>query len=381
MIAGEFSQMVETPLELAKYDNAYVAPVVQFKPIDLDRGYGWFDSGAYDHNSQVIPLADHKFAVMRHEPASLDKSALDLAVEKGRYLYLGLLDNVHFGHFISDGMARLWAASLPGAPDRLIYSHLRPHAGAGKFMQDVLKGLLGDRELIPVQDTRRFERLWVPQAARFPGGFVRGTPETRQFFAQAVDRIIDAADGPSYDKVYVSRTGLNLKHPTAALFLETLIEENLRQEGYFILHPQELPFDQQLLIYRNAKQLVFAEGSALHVYPLAGTLEQNCFAITRSRIRFHQFDDQIASFGLSPLQRSPHPSQQFIHLGNRGPSTAYLGAIDLAAVKESLVQSGFITGVNWRFPCPSEIEAELERLSMYYKIDAGFLRSTQHSDN
>ncbi len=372
----------EETLTVSRHDNAYVAPIQTFRPVDPDRGHGWYDGGAFDDTTAFIPNAAHRFAVMHHEPRAPQGEELGAEIEGGRYLYLGILDNVHFGHFISDGMARLWAASLAEAPNRLVYSFQRPHAGAGKFMEPVLRAFLGDKELIPVTHTRRFERLWVPQAARFPGGFVRGTPQSRAFFAQAVDRILTTTDtatnGPVHDKIYVSRTGLPLEHPHAALLFESLIEDNLRQEGYHIVHPQTLPFDQQLLMYRNAKQLIFAEGSALHVYPFAGTPDQSCFCITRSRFRFQQFDDQIASFGLAPLQRSPLTAKQFSHVRNNGPSTAYLGTVDLVALRAALVQGGFISGKTWQLPSLADYQHEMARLSAFYTIDADALAGAWH---
>ncbi len=93
-----------------------------------------------------------------------------------------------------------------------------------------------------------------------------------------------AANRPQHDlaqteRIYVSRSGLGLHH--GQYLQETTLEAALARQGYRIFHPEAHPIRDQIATYAAARQLIFADGSAAHLWSLHARPGQAAAVILR----------------------------------------------------------------------------------------------------
>lgn len=138
---------------------------------------------------------------------------------------------------------------------------------------------------------------------------------------------------------------------------EDHLEALLSEEGYEIYAPEQHPLEHQIDTFSRAEQLIFAEGSALHLFSL---LRQ---------------PNQVSAV----IQRRPDlPAVMTAQMNDRaGPGTAAVSAItrvvwapikgdhrsraelDFDILREDLRSLGLIRGDRWRAPRPDEVAASL----------------------
>jgi hypothetical protein len=63
--------------------------------------------------------------------------------------------------------------------------------------------------------------------------------------------------------------------------METVLEDALARCGYVIIHPQEMPVQDQIGTYAAASRLVFADGSAVHLWSLVARPGQEVAVVLR----------------------------------------------------------------------------------------------------
>ena len=326
---------------------------------------GRFGGGAY--RSQGALFARGESVFNSHEntpPEQIDPGQVQDRLE-GRYLFLGVLQNAHFGHFISENIARLWAADLLSDLDGVVYYALYPDQPMQPSVLNILRFLLPDLPLIRIDAPTRIDRLFVPAAFRFPAGFVAGHPLMRDFMASRVARARDGRpQGP--DKLFVSRSGL--AREGARFVLEREIDRNMAAQGYPVIHPESMGPAEQLRHYADAQQLVFSEGSALHLYALAARLDQQVFIIWRRKRVFPVFERQITSFGGPVPVGDNHVLEQLFHRRFPGANARAQSLLDFAGLGSDLARSGFIAATGWVSPAPAALAAELEALSDAFEV-------------
>jgi hypothetical protein len=92
---------------------------------------------------------------------------------------------------------------------------------------------------------------------------------------------------PTGDRVYVSRS--RIIH-SGLLLGERYLEALLREAGWTVLHPQDLPLADQMQAYHRARQVMFAEGSACHGVELFGAESlAHCILLPRRAESLHVF--------------------------------------------------------------------------------------------
>ena len=328
---------------------------------------GRFGGGVYRASGVLMGRGDSVFN--SHEntpPQNIDpKQAQDRL--KGRYLYLGMLQNAHFGHFISENISRLWGADFLAGLDGVVFYGLHADQPIQPSVMNVLRYLIPDLPLIRIDRPTRVERLFVPAAFRFPAGFVAGHPLMRDFMAPRIARAReDRPQGP--EKLFVSRAGL--AREGARFVLEHLIDRNMAAQGYKVIHPEKLGPAEQLRHYADARQLVFSEGSALHLYALAARPDQQVFIIWRRKTIFPVFERQITSFGGPVPVGDNHvlsmlPHRRFPAVNSRAQSL-----LDFAGLGADLIAQGFIGEQGWTTPDLTTLGAELTQLSDAFDVTA-----------
>ena len=95
--------------------------------------------------------------------------------------------------------------------------------------------------------------------------------------------------------LYVSRAGMEARFAG-----ESYLEEVLRAAGVRVLRPERLSLPEQLRSYRDAAQLVYAEGSALHALQLLGRVDADVAVLERRP------GTRLAQDNLRPRVRTLH---------------------------------------------------------------------------
>ena len=214
----------------------------------------------------------------------------------GTHLYGGHFRG-HFGHFLVESTARLWALDHLGEqPESIVYL---PYRGDVAAIEKAIRGqapffrLLGiDLPVRTFGEVQRVERLIVPELGFGWLERYAGSPAYRDFMQS---RLSAAAPAEGGEKLYVSRA--RLPAIKGGILGERVIEENLARAGYEIFHPERHPLEVQIARYKAAGVIVALDGSALHlaayVMPKAGRV---AMILRRSSANTADYDLQFRNF-------------------------------------------------------------------------------------
>ena len=282
----------------------------------------------------------------------------DLKERKGTWLWGGLLW-MHFGHFLVESTARLWALDNLDEPiEGILFAPKRPRNGSEVHaFQHEFARLMGiDVPIISLDAPTRVERLIVPGQGFGLGSMIEGTQNYRDAIARNFAKDIKA-DGP--DKIYISRS--QLPSGRGSLIGEDELETHLAADGYTIFHPQKHDLTSQIATYKAARHIIAAEGSALHLLALVAQADQQvAIVVRRPSNATEQLKKHLKSFAgidatmLSQLTRSWKPT---------GPakSRLWMGELNMPALQKDLADAGFITASKskWKSLNRDEVSARL----------------------
>ncbi|QYX56624.1 glycosyltransferase family 61 protein [Roseovarius sp. SCSIO 43702] len=186
---------------------------------------------------------------------------------RGRYLFAGV-GRHHFGHFLMEGLGRLWALEQTGEAiegilivpmhDKDIESVLRR-----RFLP-FYSWLCDARPLWLIDRPARVDEVSVPTQGFGHGDWSVGTPEFRRFICDRIAARI-TPEGPR--RIFVSRT--QLKSAEQRMYGEERLERALIKRGYVAFHPEQYSIAEQLQVYMAAERIVGVDGSAFHLAPFA----------------------------------------------------------------------------------------------------------------
>lgn len=290
-----------------------------------------------------------------------DEQVVDLA---GTHLFAGHFRG-HFGHFMVESTARLWALDhLDVKPDSILYlpyrgeteANLRAIGGMEPFFR-----LLGvDLPIMAHPTALRVERLILPELGFGWNERYAGSPAYRAFMQ---GRLRGAVRPEGGEKLYVSRAKLNAQR--GGVLGETVIEENLARAGYEVFHPEKHPLEVQIAHYRAAKKIVALDGSALHLaaYVTEPGTEVGMI-LRRSKANADDYVMQFRSFcGVVPkvidVIRQDWISAEASRVDFRS-----VGEIDFQALFKALKAEGFLPkSFRAETPGQAEIAAMLARFA------------------
>lgn len=265
-----------------------------------------------------------------------------LPLRKGTWLWGGVLW-VHFGHFLVESTARLWALEQAraeyGQIDGILYIPKRARNGdeVRGFHRDFAGMLAPDLPVACAGAPERVERLILPGQGFGLGPMITGTQAFRTAMLTRFAPNI-AAEGP--EKLYISRSGL--PSGRGNLIGEEALEQHLAAQGYTIYHPERHDLAHQVATYRAARQVIAAEGSALHLLAMvADPAAQVAIVVRRPSKATANLEQHLRAFaGIAPstltcLTRSWKP---------KGPAKPRLwkGELDLPALRKALISDGFL---------------------------------------
>ena len=190
---------------------------------------------------------------------------------RGRGFWCGPVCH-HFGHQVADFGGRVLLASLDPRPGALLWQRFGPGADQPlKAWQTSLLAYLNPGGK-PIH--------WIDQPLQ-GGGLVVVPPQARLRAAPSLAHLAAVAflqrrfaSAEAVPVLYVSRSRFSACKGRDSLLggyaAENELEIVLQALGVRVIHPQELPLEEQLRLYRAAKVLIVAEGSAQHGLELLG---------------------------------------------------------------------------------------------------------------
>jgi len=185
-----------------------------------------------------------------------DEQVTDLP---GRHLFAGHFRR-HFGHFLVESTARLWALDHIPAVDSILYLPFRGDTDRSIGVHDAFFRLLGIETPIHAHPgVLRVQDLVVPELGFGWGDRYAGSPAYRKFIQGRLAHV--APDGP--ERLYISRA--NLRAARGGVLGEPVIEAAMTQAGFEVFCPERHPVAVQIARYKAARQIVGLDGSALHL--------------------------------------------------------------------------------------------------------------------
>jgi len=307
-------------------DNAVIVPVEQNDGL----GCGVFRADGSFCELSRTRISDNRFTAHPVMPDISEVTKLE-----GTYLFGGL-GRHHFGHFLMESTARLWA--MDGRQERFDGLVMLPFTNTD-FGSVLRRRLLAFFELMGVDMPLHLvkapviaERLLVPAQGFGHMQWATGTEDFRRYVRSRVAANCKP-QGP--EKIYISRG--KLKHAHQQVDQESRIEEVMQAAGYTVFHPQRHSIMAQARVYRAAKVIVGGDGSAFHLVPFAVQPKTRIGLIQR-RVRRDAVDaiaNQITGFADVDLQR-------ITPLSSATTDQRLPDPIDFSTLIQQLEQSGFI---------------------------------------
>lgn len=331
-----------------------------------------FDGGVYDGEGQVVTAAIHRGGGRRHVPAPTPGPGPTTELP-GNWLWGGVLHS-HFGHFLTESLGRLWAWPRIRVPLAgvlwLVPGGDLPRRKAAyekilkrRYVADILErlGIPGDHQVVsePLRPARLFvSSQLMMNASRHIGGHAA--------YRSFVRRLATEAATDEGRRIYVSRAGVD----SGGRFVgEEAIEAAFAAAGWTVLRPERLGIAEQIVAYETARELVFAEGSALHLFALVARPDQRVGILSRRVPPKDKFEVQLRAHGvrevatmdavgalLLPTRRGADGAPRPV------PRKDAEALLDPARLEAALVEHGFIEPGSWRTPSAEWFAARAEAI-------------------
>jgi capsular polysaccharide biosynthesis protein len=280
----------------------------------------------------------------------------------GNWLFGGLFYG-HFGHFLCETTARLWALDqLTDVKGILFYpknqmTHERRHTRHLLPFFDAMG--LGHLEILAPQAPVEVEALCIPEQGFGIHSMISGRPEYRNYMRRKLGREI-APDGP--ENIYISRTHLPTKR--GSVVLETRVAALMEKAGYTVFHPQENPLEVQIAHYKAARAVVSLDASALHMAAMLVRPSTQVAILNRGPSQ--NIEDYIAQFRsfakIAPLRIDAVQAFWF-QTDRRVVKRETHALLDFKAIGAALAAAGFLPkGTKWTNPTASQITAAIADL-------------------
>lgn len=200
------------------------------------------------------------------EPISSNLDTPRLSKLDGDYLFCGW-NFGHFGHFLTETLPAAWAASL--FPKDVTPLMLNP--SMIPFTDNEIKLLKASGvDPFSIQSVRSdslISHLLVPSRMFRPRTFV--AHELSTIMLRTGQNLMGESSRPRLDKIYISRRALN--SPTRVVENEHSVEQFFTSRGFFVVHPELIPIEEQLYLFANCKMIGGVAGSFFHLAPLAAS--------------------------------------------------------------------------------------------------------------
>lgn len=299
--------------------------------------------GFYGPEGQVLANTAIRTSIWQTDPPPNALPPRESTRLFGPALFAGSVDK-QFGFILLNALGRLWALEHLPPETTLVYA-AKPQARPPSFavLPAILASLGLSHRILVTETAMSFDALYTAEE-RFGEVFDgRGCPE----FYDWLDTRWPASAPPDPDnRLYVTRSGLG---PAAGRYAcEDHLEALLAAEGYRIFAPEAHSIAEQIAAFQAAGRLIFAEGSALHLFALLRRPGQISAVIHRREALPEVMQVQMAdrpgtpTLAINAVSELWWPPQRGDHLG--------LSVLDFDLLGQALRASGLIEGAGWRAP-------------------------------
>ena len=321
-------------------------------------------ASVFDGENNRIPEAiswiTHKMYATAPCPYPREDTIQDLP---GTWLFGGRF-NPHFGHFLCETLARLWALDFVDEPidGVLFFPWSNNDAEKAESCFSSLSKIFNiDFNYKLCEQPYRAERLIVPPQGLGISRLMAGSPEMRQFILKHLER-----DMPPVDckKLYISRGG-QFGRDGRVFVGEEKLQELLQEEGYTIFSPEEHSWAEQLRHYLSADHIIGADGSAIHLVNYTGRTDLN-LGVIRRRNTFdaYQLAKQARLFGVGNANVFDYLGRRWAFSGVRSAAFSLVPEIHFKRLCDDLKRQGFLSeNANWSDLTDTEIELHLQTLA------------------
>lgn len=296
--------------------------------------------GVYTHDGAIVlPSTPKRPDSIYFENTSARLDGFSVRKHLPCAIYGGVIFD-HFGHFLVETMARLWVLDHGILRDAPIIFHAPPNYTLKSWQISVFRAL-GVFERVVLCDTPMdVDHLVVPEAAFHYSQWANAA------FVTPFERIARrAGTRRSAKRLYISRAQLG----NSQSIPEEELEDLFRSDGYDIVYPETLPFDEQVALFSSHELFCGISGSAMHnvlFAPRGASVTYiNRFKTIRPTFRIiDELKGLKAHYILGYSPMSPEPTEP--------PDPVRL---DLEAIYQELRASGTITVT--RHWTPAEVKA------------------------
>lgn len=304
---------------------------------------GW-EAGWLDADGQPVAFADSDTDHLVTLPPAPDADMADAEVLDGPAL-LGGAGVRQFGHVLINCTGRLWALDLlPQETTVVFVAKHKPVLWKHPHIRSVMKWLGYDNPVVMTHGPLRLARAYSAGeifGERYGG---RGSPE---FYAWLDGRLPEPPPMEPGRAVYVTRSGLGAEAGRFAC--EDHLERLLAAAGFEIYMPERHPLAHQVDTFRRAERLVFAEGSALHLFAMVRRAGQKVAVIKRRPDLPPLIETQLAdrtgeeAAVIDAISKVMWPPRRGDYLS--------VALLDFDALREGLVAAGVLErGAAWSVP-------------------------------
>lgn len=270
---------------------------------------------------------------------------------KGRYLFGGMFYG-HFGHVITETIARMWAwddtyEGLLLTPKHANLLHIKKHYA------EFFRSLGVEKLPLIIAQPTLVEELDVPGQAYGLGKIAAGTPEFRSFVKKSATSI----EPSGAEKIFISRVNYIAR---GGLLGERVLESNLIEAGYQPFYPEKHSWPDQLAAYKAAKKIVSLDSSALHLVGLVADQDTDvAIILRRNNDEFESIRTQINAFSNKMPVAINSLVSEYRENTKRSSSSSW-GVLDFADLRTHLVAHDFISASDpWVAPDNVQIDEDV----------------------
>lgn len=236
-----------------------------------------FSGAVYRSDGHIVPefleqdaLTQHRWNKRINVPV-LDRARIEEADSiRDTCVYLGRWSH-RFGPFLLESLARAWYLLKADLSISLVFHSWADRLIVPPFALAILRALDVQPSRIRVVATCdvRVSRLILPSSQFWPG--LRASPGMCTVFDHVRERMLQIRPhkGRTPEKVYLSRRAfeaeLAILKPDAVIRNEEEAETFFRGQGYEILQPELMDFEDQVAIIANATHVAGPSGFALYM--------------------------------------------------------------------------------------------------------------------
>jgi len=289
-----------------------------------------FSGAVYGADGHIVPefrerdgLTQHRWNRRLNLPV-MERARIEAAERSDETsVYLGRWSH-RFGHFLLESLACAWYLTKDDGPTPLLFHSWSDRLIVPPFAQVILKALGVQPSRIRVVSSRDLlvDKLILPASQFWPG--TRASPGMCTVFDHVRERMlaVRTSKGQTPAKVYLTRRAFEADRadvqPDILIRNEEEAETFFRGQGYEIVQPELMDFEEQVAVVANATHVAGTSGSALHMMlfnanPKAKLIELRTKPAMNQLLIGHIRGYQ--SFHVSSLVESPHSGGRTLDMG------------------------------------------------------------------